>query len=244
MARDQTQPAKTFNKVDPVWARIRQEAEMACREPELSTFFYEKVLLHATLEAVVIHRVSERLGNADVSADLICQAYGEALQDQPTIGEAFRADIVATVDRDPASGRLIEPVIYYKGFHAIQTHRLAHWLLDKGRKEGAFRGARLGLGELLCLHVGAPPRQPCCDPSMCSGTLIRTAHIGGNELGIESSAVRTSWMRNDALNDLLHSANGYWNTTSRASPLTRSSATNLARLSSMALCASNIYART
>ena len=75
-----------------------------------------------------MHRVSQRLDHADVSADLIRQAYDDALEDQPTLGEAFRADIVATVDRDPATNRFIEPVLYYKGFHAIQTHRLAHWL--------------------------------------------------------------------------------------------------------------------
>ena len=85
-----------------------------------------------------MHRVSERLGNADISGDLIRQAYGDALDDEPAIGEAFRADIVATVDRDPATNRFIEPVLYYKGFHAIQTHRLAHWLHRKGRKDFAL----------------------------------------------------------------------------------------------------------
>ena len=69
---------------------------------------------------------------------LIRQAYGDALDDQPTLGEAFRADIVATVDRDPATLRFLEPVLYYKGFHAIQTHRLAHWLVGKGRKDFAL----------------------------------------------------------------------------------------------------------
>jgi serine O-acetyltransferase len=73
-----------------------------------------------------------------VSAELIRQAYADALEDAPEIGSAFRADIVATVDRDPATHRFIDPVLYYKGFHAIQTHRLAHWLWDKGRKDFAF----------------------------------------------------------------------------------------------------------
>ena len=50
----------------------------------------------------------------------------------------FRADIVAVFDRDPATDRFIEPVLYYKGFHAIQTHRLAHWLWGKGRKDFAY----------------------------------------------------------------------------------------------------------
>ena len=56
----------------------------------------------------------------------------------PAIGEIFRADIVAMFDRDPATNRYIEPVLYFKGFHAIQTHRLAHWLWGKGRKDFAY----------------------------------------------------------------------------------------------------------
>src|SRR6185312_5678506 len=136
MAQQQTRPAKGFPKVDPVWARIRSEAEEAARaEPELATFIYESILHHESLEAAVVHRVCERLGNAEISGDLIRQAYLGALEDQPAIGEAFRADIVATVDRDPATRRFMEPVLYYKGFHAIEAHRLAHWLLKNGRRD-------------------------------------------------------------------------------------------------------------
>jgi serine O-acetyltransferase len=139
MAHYQTKPAKGLDKVDPVWARVRDEAEaITRREPELATFIYENILHHDMLEAAIIHRVSQRLAHADVSGDMIRQAYREALDDEPSLGETFRADIVATVDRDPATNRFIEPVLYYKGFHAIQTHRLAHWLIGKGRKDFAL----------------------------------------------------------------------------------------------------------
>lgn len=139
MAQSQTKSADGLAKVDPGWARIRHEAEeITRREPELATFIFENILNHDTLEAAVIHRVSERLGSSDVSADLIRQAFTEALSDQPAIGEAFRADIVATSDRDPATNRFLEPMLYYKGFHAVQTHRLAYWLLSKGRKDFAL----------------------------------------------------------------------------------------------------------
>jgi serine O-acetyltransferase len=139
MAQIQTRPASGLEKVDPVWARVRSEAEeIARREPELATFIYENVLHHDSLEAAVIHRVSERLDHTDISGDLIRQAYTEAIAEEPAIGEAFRADIVATVDRDPATSRFVEPVLYYKGFHAIQTHRLAHWLYRRGRRDFAL----------------------------------------------------------------------------------------------------------
>src|SRR5665213_1699096 len=139
MAQSQSRPAHGLDKVDPVWSRIRHEAEeIARREPELASFIYENILHRSSLESAVAHRVSQRLDHADVSSDLIRQAFSEAFDDQPSIGEAFRADIVATLDRDPATTRCIEPVLYYKGFHAVQTHRLAHWLLSKGRKDFAL----------------------------------------------------------------------------------------------------------
>jgi serine O-acetyltransferase len=138
MAQQQTRLVNALDTVDPVWARIRREAEQVARqEPELASFIYASILHHDTLEGAVIHRIAERLDHADVSGELIRQAYADAIDNEPTIGEAFRADIVATVDRDPATDRCLEPVLYYKGFHAIQTHRLAHWLWGRGRKDFA-----------------------------------------------------------------------------------------------------------
>ena len=139
MAQPQLKPSGALDKVDPVWARIRIEAEeVVRREPELATFIYSTVLHHDTLEAAVVHRVTQRLDHPEVSAELIRQAYESALENEPSIGSAFRADIIATVDRDPATDRCLEPVLYFKGFHAIQTHRLAHWLWGRGRKDLAY----------------------------------------------------------------------------------------------------------
>ena len=139
MAHQHSKPASAIQKVDPTWRRIREEADdIVRREPEIGTFIYSSILHHDSLEAAVVHRISERLDHPDVSAELIRQAYADALEDQPQLGEAFRADIVATFDRDPACDRFIEPVLYFKGFHAIQTHRLAHWLWNKGRKDFAY----------------------------------------------------------------------------------------------------------
>src|ERR1700723_60734 len=121
----QQQAKSALDKVDPVWGRIRREAEdVLRREPELATFIYSTILHHDTLETAVVYRLSERLDHAAVSGGLIRQAYADALKDMPSIGDAFRADMMATADRDPATHRLIEPVLYYKGFHGIQTHRL------------------------------------------------------------------------------------------------------------------------
>jgi serine O-acetyltransferase len=139
MAQHQTRLKSGLETVDPVWRRIRHEAEeIVRREPELASFIYSALLHHDTLESAVVHRLATRLDHPDVSSELIRQAYMGALEDDPTIGQIFRADITATIDRDPAADRFLEPVLYFKGFHAIQTHRLAHWLWKKGRKDFAY----------------------------------------------------------------------------------------------------------
>lgn len=138
MAQQQSKLA-ALSKVDPVWAKVREEAEEIVRhEPALATFIYSTILHHDTLEEAVVHRAAERLDHHDVSGEMIRQAYADALKDEPAIGDAFRADIVATIDRDPATNRFVEPVLYFKGFHALVTHRLANWLYRNQRKDLAY----------------------------------------------------------------------------------------------------------
>ena len=139
MAQHNTEQKPILSTVDPVWSRIREEAEeIVRREPELATFIFSSVLHHDRLEDAVVHRISERLDHAALSGDLIRQAYNDALQDEPDLGNAFRADLVAVYDRDPAVSRFIDALLYFKGFHAIQAHRLAHWLHGHGRKDFAY----------------------------------------------------------------------------------------------------------
>ena len=128
-----------LGKNDPLLARVRQEAEeLVRREPELAGFIFATVLNHETLESVVVHRLAARLAHPDVSADLIRQVYAELIARDASVGEALRADLMAVVDRDPACTRLIEPVLYFKGFHSLQAHRLAHSLWNAGRKDFAL----------------------------------------------------------------------------------------------------------
>ncbi len=139
MARSRCGRPSAIEKVDPVWAQIRREAEEMCAQRAGARdlhLFHGPASRQPGSGGCPSRR--ERLDNPEVPAELIRQAYADALESDPSIGAAFRADIVATLDRDPATNRLIEPVLYFKGFHAIQTHRLAHWLWSKGRKDFAF----------------------------------------------------------------------------------------------------------
>lgn len=128
-----------LGRVDPIFARMRREAEESLRrEPDLSGFILANILHHDTLDAAIIHRVAARLHHADMPGDTIRHAFLDQLACDPTLSEAFRADLIAVVDRDPACNRALEPVLYFKGFHALQSYRLAHWMMKFGRRDFAL----------------------------------------------------------------------------------------------------------
>ena len=125
--------------VDPIWNALRREAEdVVAREPVLASLAYEYVLNHERLEDSVAHRIADRLDGPSLDGAMIARAFEEMVEAERDFAVALRADLVAVSDRDPACTRFIEPVLYFKGFHAIQTHRLAHWLHRRGRQDFAL----------------------------------------------------------------------------------------------------------
>ncbi|KQZ97058.1 serine O-acetyltransferase [Rhizobium sp. Root564] len=139
VARIETRQNDQITVVDPIWGSLLNEARTAAaQDPLLSAFFYSTILNHHSLEESVIYRICELLDHPDIQAVLLRQTFSEMLHDWPEWGAILRVDIQAVYDRDPACTRFIEPILYFKGFHAIQTHRLAHWLWSKGRKDFAL----------------------------------------------------------------------------------------------------------
>jgi serine O-acetyltransferase len=148
---------KAVEKIDAVWDRIRSEAEAITRaDPALGAFIFSSILAHNSFETALIHRIAQRLGNADLGADTVVKAFQDALDAEPDIGHAARADIIATHDRDPACHRYIDPLLYFKGYQALQTHRMAHRLWQMGRKDFAhYLQSRTSMISSVDIHPGA-----------------------------------------------------------------------------------------
>lgn len=125
--------------VDPVWEAVRAGAQQILEaEPPLANLVLTTVLNHDSFEEALAHRLATRLDHEDVSADIIRQTFIDVLRDNPEIGEAARADLAATLERDPACHRAVEPLLFFKGYQAIQTHRFAHALFRAGRRDFAL----------------------------------------------------------------------------------------------------------
>ncbi|MBP0439654.1 serine O-acetyltransferase [Tianweitania sediminis] len=131
--------SSVVQSMDPIWSAVQEEAAAAVeRDPLLAAFLFSTILNQASLEDAVIHRIAERLDHHDVAADLIRQTFKAMNRDNLDWSEVVRSDIQAYFDRDPACDRFMMPLLYFKGFHAIQTHRLAHWLWSEGRRDFAL----------------------------------------------------------------------------------------------------------
>ncbi|MCO1334132.1 serine O-acetyltransferase [Microbulbifer sp. OS29] len=129
----------TEAEADLIWEKIRTEvAQQVEREPILASFLHATILNHNSLEAALSFHLANKLDNAVAPALLIREVIDEALKADPSIGHAARADLNAIYLRDSACQSLHEPFLYFKGFHTLQVHRVAHWLWKQQRRSLAM----------------------------------------------------------------------------------------------------------
>lgn len=121
-------------KADPIWARIREEAQEGIQnEPLLASFLSSTILVHNTLEDALSFHLASKLESITLPAISLRELFDEALANDQTIGEAIRADILAVHDRDPACRLFCQPLLYFKGYQALQSYRIAHYYWNRGR---------------------------------------------------------------------------------------------------------------
>ena len=125
--------------VDSLWESIRlQTRKQAETEPVLASFLYSTILNHDTLEAALSFHLANKLDSPALPAMSIREVIEEALTADKTIIESIRADLMAVSERDSACCSLVTPLLYFKGFHALQAYRVAHWLWRQGRNSLAL----------------------------------------------------------------------------------------------------------
>ncbi|MGH1405525.1 MAG: serine O-acetyltransferase [Rhodomicrobiaceae bacterium] len=124
---------KSFGSVDPVWQKVKEEAEQAVEADKvIAGLIYNAILNHQTLEEALAYHLSQRLDHSDVDASVLNRTFNEIINNDEEFRRTLRIDMAAVFERDPACNRLLEPLLYFKGFHALQTHRFAHHLWQKG----------------------------------------------------------------------------------------------------------------
>ena len=128
-----------ISHLDPLWSRIKLDASLAIEQDQTVTgLMQQAVLSHQSFDLAVASRIASRLARPLLDYDRLYAQLSSLLDINPALAQAMAADCLAVLDRDPACTRLIEPLLYFKGFHALQTHRFAHHLWHMGRKDFAL----------------------------------------------------------------------------------------------------------
>ncbi len=125
--------------VDPIWDRIATEARQAVvDEPLMGGFIHACILHHKSIERALSYRIAAKLASNEMSMVVVREIVEQAYEDAPELIDAARADLVAVYERDPACHRLLQPLLYFKGYQAMQGYRVAHWLYADGKRDLAY----------------------------------------------------------------------------------------------------------
>ncbi len=142
---------------DPIWSALRDQAEgLAKNEPALASLLHATVLKHDKLESALSYHLAKKIGSEDLSPMMTREIFDEAMRDDPSIGTAVRADLSAVFERDPACRFHLDAFLFYKGFHALECHRIAHWLWHHDRQSMArFFQSRISEMFAVDIHPAA-----------------------------------------------------------------------------------------
>ena len=132
-------PQDRLASCDPIWSALRTQAEqLAVSEPELSSFAHATILKHERLEQALSYHLAKKVGSEDLSPMQVREIFEDAFAADSSIGQAVRADLSAVYERDPACHSYVQAFLFFKGFHALQCHRIAHWLWRNKRTWMAY----------------------------------------------------------------------------------------------------------
>mmetsp|Transcript_13777 Transcript_13777/g.30387 ORF Transcript_13777/g.30387 Transcript_13777/m.30387 type:complete len:334 (+) Transcript_13777:159-1160(+) len=177
-------PDMTFgpNGEDLVWEALRSDAkEEASKEPLLASFMHASILSHKSLERCLAYHMANLLNSPAMISTQIQALFLEAFEGSDEFRQSLRLDILAVMIRDPAIKSYTDVILYFKGFQALQTHRVSHWLWHKGRITLAlFLQSRSNTVFHIDIHPGATLGNGLLIDHGTGVVIGETARVGDN----------------------------------------------------------------
>lgn len=171
-----------MSQTDAIWSTLRDEAaQQVAEEPILASFIHATLLNHSSLEDALSFHLANKLDSPAASAMQLREVVEEALLHDATMGQALRADLLAVKERDSACDSLLTPFLFFKGYHALQAHRVGHWLWKLGRREMAlFLQNRISVAFAVDIHPAAHVGQGIMLDHATGIVIGETASVGNN----------------------------------------------------------------
>ncbi len=121
--------------LDELWNSIHDRAELVMQgEPSLEPLLREVILDSKSLGCALAARLSRKLAREDMTREELYPLLREIIEKDPELLQSVARDLIAIHDRDPACHSTLEPLMFFKGFLAISTYRISHYLWNANRK--------------------------------------------------------------------------------------------------------------
>ena len=181
-------------KEEFVWPHIRDEAnQLVESEPAMSAFLQRTILDHSSFSEALGHTLADQLVDSDWTSANLSKIIGEALEADSQIATNAYLDLSASFERDAACDKYLTPLLYFKGFQALQLQRIANWFWENDRCEVAFflqsrmaevfhvdihPGAKIGSGIMLDHATGLVVGETAIIGNNVS--VLHSVTLGGN----------------------------------------------------------------
>ncbi|WP_343153751.1 serine O-acetyltransferase [Buchnera aphidicola (Mindarus keteleerifoliae)] len=128
-----------YRKIDKVWKKIRYEAtKVIKKEPFLYKYYYFYLLKHNSFQSALSTILSNKIKSSFFSSKEISNVINKVYDSNFFIVKDAIKDIQAIYSTDPVVDFLSIPLLYFKGFHALQLYRISHFFWNSSQKLLAF----------------------------------------------------------------------------------------------------------
>lgn len=118
-----------------MWRALLAEVDRVGAQEPILRDILEPLAAARSLEWMLAQQLAAVLRTDRAEGQALSDLFAKVLLSDPSIANAVVADFEAVRTRDPACTSFLHALVNYKGFQALQAHRISHKLLHDGRAE-------------------------------------------------------------------------------------------------------------
>lgn len=165
-----------------IWQTLCKEARAdAETEPALASYLFSTILAHRSLEDALAFVLANKLRSNVLLDSQLLELFSAQYRKDSTLVRQAQADLQAVIDRDPACDKYLQILLFFKGFQAVQAHRVAHALWKENRGPLALLlQSRISEVFHVDIHPGAVIREGVMLDHATGVVIGETAVVGNN----------------------------------------------------------------
>ncbi|CAL4326120.1 serine O-acetyltransferase [Buchnera aphidicola] len=163
-----------FSETSKIWNKI--VCKVSCllhEEPILSDFYTNSILKHKNLFHSLSYILANKLSTSMISEKKMQSIFNDIYLNNPSILNIVVEDMKAVLKKDPVVTDYFTPLLYFKGFHALESYRLSHYLWSmKKTSFSIYLQSRISAVFSVDIH-----------PAACIGSGVMLDHATGIVIG-------------------------------------------------------------